>query len=467
MDSQNLGQSQEIYTGPPSEPPSQLQSLPKAFPLKYIVILLIVIFVFVSGFGAAYILFFPKTSEKSKSNITSRSPSVTVSSSNVAVNSVSKLTSYDLVYLKGSNVYMYSTKDKKETQITNDGGGGVDAISYRLPRWVGDTNNISYVRCLSSSSPENIPSSCTLILQDMATGAVQNLITVTQKKNEDGKYWGGFMGLYGWDPKGEKVVYLSDSPTPSEFGISDLSLYERKTGQSSLLSSYKMGGGRGGSLEDSSGIEFSPDGTKVFLLSTGFYPGTQYSGDDHGTLIVFDVFTKKLVYEKQKTWSTFASWENSSSILVRQNSYTSEAGGKTPALVRIDTVTGKETPIIAVSKNDYGFWPYGTNEVLFFTISSTPKKGITLNKLNLATKAITPIQDNLYVEKGLGSYVLVRTMSTCGPQEARLVYVCEIDMYNGYIFDQFGIWDGKNIEMLGIPGVEPYSIHEMDVKVNT
>lgn len=449
-------QSQEIYSPPPAE--SSKRSFPWKFPVIYAVILL----VFGAGFGAAYFIFGTKKPDI-KPQTVNREPSRKTFPSKIAEEKQSlTIRYYDFVYLKDSNIYSYSMKDKKEVQLTSDAGEGV---SYRMPKWVGGRNEISYIRCVTPIADGPVPTTCSIDVRNIETGSVKTVVSRTSQKNEKGFYNGGSIMLYGWDPKGEKLAYLSDSYTSSEYGSEDINLVNTKTNESSLLSTFKLGGGRGGGLDDDSDIAFSPDGSKFFLMNTGFYPGSLYVGNDDGTLMVYGVSSKGVLYKKNQTWSAFSHWVDNKYIIVRQQPYSKDFGGGTPIVAKIDTDSGQTEPIMTVGNNDVGFEPSGKEGMVFFTQNRPPLKGLTMKKLDLSTKNIDVIQENLYPFKALGEgKVLVRTMVACSDGE-NTETMCGMDVYNGFIQDKFGIWDGKNIEAVNIPGVKPFNIRDVDVRV--
>lgn len=354
-----------------------------------------------------------------------------------------------LLYIKDKNVFSYDLATNKETQLTQDGS---EAVAYQLPKWVsGDT--ISLVLCDNKSADGKSPYTCRLHTRELVSSTPVEIASVSSQPNTSGVQLGGFT-TYAWDSKKKQLAYLVD-----EFVDKNTStkLYYKADASASaiLLKEFVMTGGRGGSPDDTVRLEFSPDGEKLLMNFTWLYPPAS-ADKDEGTLFVFDLPSKQLVWNMKETVTSHANFLSGHILAAKQASTATDSATKPPQVVWIDLIKSSTDPKEGITKitdapNWYGFEPLTKELLVFYSVASETGKGVALEELDLTSKSKKPLKEQLLPVKVLDEKtVLVATMKKCN--EIKLEESCGIDLYNGYLTDGIGVFDtdAKSVRNLTI-----------------
>lgn len=339
----------------------------------------------------------------------------------------------DLLYLKAGNVFRYSTATNTESQITNDGG---PQVSYRLPKWF-DENMISLIRCGDKSEDGKKAYICILLRQQIDGSTPVELAKLSSKPNENG-FQEGDIELYAWDKNKVQLAYVTRETATGSAGLYKLHYQESSESAARVLKEIPAGGGRGGSLDDTTHLEFSPDGNRLLLNLTTLYP---VSDDDQGTLFVYDLPSKQQIWALPKTWTTFAHWLSGNIIIAKQQSTDESASGGQWQLVRIDLTKAASDPKAAVESivevpTWFGIEPLSPDTLVFSELQESTGSGVLLSRMTLSTKAKKTLKENiLKLEVVDEKTLLARSMKPCSPDCGTF------DFYNGVTDDQTGLFD--------------------------
>lgn len=451
----------ESVTQPPSTPdilPTPTPPPPTGFP-KILLLVLLILFIFFLGATATYIYLSPKSNTTEKVTQVQESIPTSSISPTIQPRGINNRTlGYDSLYIRDSNIYWFDMEKSQEKQLTSDGGR---LITYRQPLWGGE-DEFSFIRCQREGEDDLGKNSCQIIRKSLDSATSEVLVSVSSQPNNSGYQEGGYISLHRVNRAKNVLAYTSQIGTPDtdDFGLSELHILTLTDKNDITLSTFDAGGGRGGILDDDSSLYFSPDGGKILLIDTGLYP--HFMGKDRGTMFVYDVSSGKLLWEKAQTWSTFGRWLDSDTVIVKQIDSSTDKP-TIPIIVKINTANNTLEKIIDIDR-DYGFEPIDGKSVVYYTVKSSPETGITIKKIDITSKAVTVVRDNLLKVKVLpDGRMIVRTMKACS-NESEAEYICGIDLFNGYTEDALAIFDGENIAELNLPIPKPYSIFNIDVR---
>lgn len=339
--------------------------------------------------------------------------------------------SHAAVYVKDSNIFLYSLNDKTETQITTDGS---QLISYQRPLWL-DEETFAFSKCVRTSSDGKTPYTCGLYIQKVG-GTATELFKQTSQPNVNGYQTGAEISLFSFTHDQAKVAYwVTSYEKNKDFGQSQLKIFDIKSKNSEMVDSIDNHGGRGGGLDDSAALDFSPDDTHLLVVNTGLYP-MQDKANDHGTLMVYDVSSKKRVWEQAGSWTTFGHWLDNTTILAKQ--YPAAGHGASQKLVKIDV--GKNSADAVMEANGwYNLEPVGKDKAVFWKLNPKQGSGLLLYQIDLKTQETKELQSNVVNSKVLSDgTLLVRTLQPCSQKGED---VCGMDVYNGYTEEGLGIVD--------------------------
>lgn len=203
-----------------------------------------------------------------------------------------------------------------------------------------------------------------------------------------------------------------------------------------MLGTFSLSGGRGGSLDDEVRLEFSPDDTKLLFTNTGLYPGIQTA--DQGTMFVYNLATKTVIWQKSQAWTTFGRWLTPTTILAKQIPQGGLGQVSKGALVRIDLVQDTVETLIPDFTGSYHVEPLDETSAVFYTMQTPQqtKKGTLFERYNLQTKTRTTLREQLRSLSVIDAdTVLVETLSPCYEDPARPEATCGMDMFNGVLPD--------------------------------
>ena len=361
---------------------------------------------------------------------------------------------HDLLYIKDGNPYHFSQFSNKEQQIATDGG---QLISYSQPKWV-DSNNVSFIRCIHKDTSGKTPYTCALVRQNLDGSSKQNLIERASSLNKNGVPVGAEFGRYSWNDSKTKLAYTAQKLTQAhpDFGELEVHLFDLTANSDQVLFSTAQIGGRGVLLDDDESLLFSPDNSKLLLVSTALYPNNNPS-TDKGTVFVFDLATKTLLWQQPKTLTTFARWLTSDQLLAKQ-----QAVGVANApwnISQIDVVANK-TNELGSAANIHKLEPTDINKAIYWVPQAASASGIQLEQIDLTNKTRTLIKENVLPLTVLTDGLLVQTVVPCSNKNN-----CTFDFYNGFEIDALGILNltSKELKPLTI-GKAAQSTSDFDVR---
>ena len=361
--------------------------------------------------------------------------------------------SHAILFVKDSNIFVYFLKDNTEKQITTDGS---QLISYQRPQWLGE-ETFAFSKCIRTSSDGKTPYTCGLYSQKVSGGAATELFSQTSQANVNGYHSGAEISPFSFTHDRAKVAYwVTTYEKNKDFGESQLKIFDSKSKNSEIIDSIQNHGGRGGGLDDYAALEFSPDDTYILVGNTGVYP-MQDKTNDHGTLMVFEVSTKKRVWEQPGFWTTFGHWLDNTTILAKQ--YPSSGHGPSQKLIKID-VSKNSSDMVMEANGWYNVEPVGKEKAVFWKLNPKQKEGVLFYQLTLATNETKEVKANIMSIKAWSDEtVLVHTFKPCNPDE------CEMDVYNGYKDDGLSIVNlaSGQLTLLTI-GPSKTAIFDVDVR---
>jgi hypothetical protein len=427
---------------------------------KYFLIgALVSICLLVFGFGGYY---FGKMTSSKQSNLTTNNVNLPTPINNPTIikptnKEENKTPVYQWIYIKdNSNIYSYSNITNKEEQLTNDAS---KLIFYRQPKII-DKNTYSFVRCVRQDEEGKKEYECALIKKTINNNE-EIIIKRKSTPNVNGYQLGAEINQYQWNNKNTAILYSVENfeKNPS-FGILEFHYFNISNNLDNVFLSFKLGGGRGGSLNDDDLICFNLDDSKVVINDTGLYPSASQF-EDRGTLFVYDVNKKTIAYEKAKTQSSFGRWLDNNRFIVKQT----ENDNQTLNIVNL--VTSKTEEIFKMDEG-YSFEPLDQNIAVFYVINPQPKKGVILKSINLSTKVVTDVKTDWLPLKKLDENILaVKTMVPCDDSpDATQEKMCGMNMFNNVIQDGFGIYNIANGDFIATPLKTSMtsSINDVDVK---
>lgn len=333
----------------------------------------------------------------------------------------------ELIYIRNNNIYKYSLVDKKETPLTSDGG---DFISYK--QLAANVNqNFSVERCVRQDREGKQPYSCAIALYTSGTATPVELVKRSSKANVNGYHVGGEFGPFAVSRDGMLLVYVQTQEVDATKSAVEIHLRRLAAKNDEILTTISVGtGGRGGSLNDEVGIFFSPDQTKIILNLTTLYP--QFGSEDQGTMFIFDLPTKKLIWKQANQWTTFGRFLSNQTVVAKQQ----PDNGDQASLVTIDVTSGAVTALGNFA--GYAIMPLNKDMILYFRDQAESGQGMVLEQLDLTTNKKTIVKEGVIP---MGSVVAdslaVRTMKPCDPE-------CGMDLYNGYETDGVAVLNIEN-----------------------
>ncbi len=419
---------------------------------KLFLVIFLILLIIVSLGAAGYFYFYMQ-----QPTVTSEPEVSPVASSSVKPTTLVK---GKLLYVRNNNVFSYNLSSNQETQLTQDGS---EVNTYRLPKWV-DDNRMSLVRCGDKSADGKSPYTCYLYTQQLTGNTPVEIASVSSQPNTSGIHLGDIK-TYAWDSKKKQVAYLIDEYTDKNT-VTKLYYKSDASISATVLKEFAMTGGRGGSPDDSVYLEFSPDGEKLLLNFTWIYPSSP--DRDEGTLFVFDLPSKQLVWKMANTWTSNAHFLSGHILFAKQQSTATESAGIPSQAVWIDLIKFSIDPKDGITKiaetpSWYGFEPLNKEMAVFYSVATESGKGVALEELNLTTKSKKLLKEQLLPVKVIDeTSLVVWTMKKCsenGPEES-----CGMDIYNGYLTDGIGVFDtdAKSVRNLSLASPSGILLSEFD-----
>lgn len=412
---------------------------------KIVLFFIVGLLIFGAGCAAAY-LFINKTttSESTVIKPLAKIPSIATATPTPASN----LPSHKLLYVKNQNIYLMDTQSNTEKPLTSDGS---NLVNYRLPLWI-TGSLLSFERCQHADQNNTQPYFCTVNTLDLTNNITESLFSDQSKANVNGVQVGGDISLMSWSHDKNQLAFLAVNYTPQakNFGLTELHVYNVSDKSDSLIFTHINTGGRGGSLDDDMSLHFSPDDSKILLNYTALYPGGSNTVDN-GTLLVFDVGQKIVLWKMPATWTTFGRWLDNNSFIAKQfpNSPGNLKPGKS-GLVSVDILQNKVTKITSADglfNSDLS----DKDNLISNVFNSESGTGIVLKKINLTTKSDVILKKNVeMVQIWPDGLIVVRTMTKCFNGEVKNTEKfpeCGMDMFNGFMFNGLGILDPKTGEV--------------------
>lgn len=380
--------------------------------------------VFVLGVGFGYSLLQNRLSPIFK-QVKLQPTVVIVPSATMEPREIAKMTTAsELLYVRDNNIFKYSLADKKETQLTSDGG---DFISYKQLSVASNPfdyaqdykERFSVERCVRQDREGKQPYSCAILLFS-GTATPVELVKRSSKANVNGYHVGGEFGPFAVSSSAKLLAYVQTQEVDNTAATVEIHLYRLDNKNDEVLTAITTRlGGRGGSLDDEVSIHFSPDQTKIVVNLTTLYP--QFGANDQGTMFILDLITKKLIWKQDKQWTTFGRFLDNQTVVAKQQP---DNGGQA-SLVTISTTSGMVTKIGNFA--GYAITPLNQSTILYFRDNSKSGKGMLLAQLDLTTNQTTVVKENV-IPMGavVAEAIAVRTMKPCTPEN------CGMDFYNGY-----------------------------------
>jgi hypothetical protein len=437
----------------PVEPPAPLPELgtaPAKLSLISWVLSILFLAIVIAGVGITYLYISGRKGNERAAVPSPRPPRASPIPSPL----LEQNTAHEFLYMKGRNIFTYSQSQKREQQLTHDAG---NVVTYSRPRWI-DFNNVSFIRCERAGGDSKKPFDCSIVRQNIDGSSNQKLVTLTSRPNKNGIQTDADIQIYNWNANRTKLAYITHEPSSisPDFGEARIHSLDLTTNTDDVLLAIPLGGGRGGSLDDDTFIDYSPDDQKLLISYTAIYPNSNLD-TDNGTLFVFNLTSKSLVWSMNKTWTTFGRWLNSEQIIAKQQSASTTTGAPWN-LVKI-TLGGSRVDTLTLADNWFQFIPIGSG-IYFWTTTAGKDTGVQLEWYDIDSKTRSQIASQvLPIAAVTTQTIAVQRLVACGAEG------CGLDFYNGYAEDGIGLLNivTKQVAPLEI-GPVILSFYEFDVR---
>ncbi len=301
-------------------------------------------------------------------------------------------------YSEDENIFSYDTETQEVEKWTNYPQDDLPASTGVSDIKVIDENTLGFGRCSGASGYRD----CGLYLLDLKTGEV------TQKLELDETY---HLSRSCWFSK-DKLAYLVTTDDKWRLYLTDGSSTRL------LVDLENTPYGRGGFVEDSSKLEFSPDGSRLFHISTGS-PRAIVDLTTH----IYNASTGEELAVIEN--STQPDWLDDQRIVFRR--YDADASSENGLYVYI-VGSGRETKFSGVTETAYRpeVLP-GTDQVLY---EDNPEKQLWL--YDVSSKESTLVVENALSGFWLSpTQVVYSNVTSCGGECGMVDYEVEsIDIYD-------------------------------------